>query len=449
MPPVHPYHTFNKCTKEFMMPRSIVIVSSLDTKGQEVKFLKTLIEQRGHKTLLLDMSMRCEPQIPADVSCEEVAKAGGTSIQEIKTSTKSRSEITSIMIEGAIRKVIELYQTGKLDGIVGVGGVSNTAIATDIMKALPFGVPKLMVSSGAAMPSYAGGFFGSSDMTILSSVVDMAGLHELSKSVLTRAAGAICGMVDSGAGSVIDSLKQTDRLLIALTQFQYSEVCCDLIRQSLEEKGYTVIPCHADGVGDRAMEKLLDQGIFEGVADIVPGGLSEQLFGGNRAAGPDRLEAAGKRGIPQVITPCGFDMISCGPLSRKDRGDPLWISRNLATRNYFVQDSYRVQAKTNAEERRLVAKAAAEKLNRARGSVKFLVPVRGWSSLSVKEQPLYDPDADRVFVEELKKQLKHEIEVRELDMHLNTPGFAMAVVDAFEEMMKRKGEPKKRAFIRQ
>ena len=126
-----------------MMPRSIVIVSSLDTKGQEVKFLKTLIEQRGHKTLLLDMSMRCEPQIPADVSCEEVAKAGGTSIQEIKTSTKSRSEITSIMIEGAIRKVIELYQTGKLDGIVGVGGVSNTAMGTDIMKALPFGVPKL------------------------------------------------------------------------------------------------------------------------------------------------------------------------------------------------------------------------------------------------------------------------------------------------------------------
>src|SRR4030043_1027530 len=127
---VHPYHTFNKCTKEFIMPGSIVIVSSLDTKGQEVKFLKDLMKQRGHNPVLLDMSMRGEPQIPADVSCEEVARAGGTSLQEIKTSTKGRSEITSIMIEGAIRKVLELYQTGKLDGIVSVGGVSNTAIAT-------------------------------------------------------------------------------------------------------------------------------------------------------------------------------------------------------------------------------------------------------------------------------------------------------------------------------
>ncbi len=318
------------------------------------------------------------------------------------------------------------------------GGVSNTAMGTDIMKALPFGVPKLMVSSGAAMPSYAGGFFGSSDIAILSSVVDMVGLHELSKSVLRRAAGAICGMVESGACAVFDSFKRTDKPLIALTQFQYSEVCCDLIRQYLKEKGYIVIPCHADGVGDRAMEKLLDQGIFDRVVDIVPSGLSEQLLGGNRAAGLDKLEAAGKRGIPQVFTPCGFDMISCGPLSRKDRGDPLWISQNLASRYYYVQDSYRVQAKTNVEEKRLVAKAISEKLNLARGPVKFLIPLRGWSSLSVQGQPLCDPDANRFFVEELRRQLKPEIEVKELDMHLNSPEFATAVVEAFEEMMKEK-----------
>jgi uncharacterized protein (UPF0261 family) len=420
------------------MPKSILIVSSLDTKCQEVKFLKELIEQRGHRTLLLDMSTRGTPAIQADISCEEIAKCAGTNIEEIRTSMKSRSEITSLMIAGAIKKSIELYEEGQLDGIVGVGGVSNTGMATDIMKALPFGVPKLMVSSGAAMPSYAGGFFGSSDIAILSSVVDMAGLHELSKSVLVRAAGAICGMVETGAGGVLDSLKRTDKPLVALTQFQYSEVCCDFIRQFLAERGYTVIPCHADGVGDRAMEKLLDQGVFDGVADIVPGGLSEQLLGGNRSAGPDRLEAAGKRGIPQVITPCGFEMISCGPIARKDRSDPLWISRNLAARKYFVQDSYRVQAKTNAEELRLIAKAVTEKLNRARGSVKFLIPVRGWSSLSVQGQPLYDPNADRVFVEALRKQLKPEIEVKEHDMHLNTPEFAMAVVIALEKMMSEK-----------
>lgn len=420
------------------MPKPILIVSSLDTKGQEVKFLKGLIKQRGHQTILLDMSMRGDLQIAADIPCEDVAKAGGISMHEIRASAKSRVEITSIMTKGAIKKAIELYQAGKLGGIVGVGGVSNTSMATDIMKALPFGIPKLMVSSGAAMPSYAGGFFGSSDIAIISSVVDMAGLHELSKSVLVRAAGAICGMVETDADAVIDSLKQTERTLIAMTEFHYSDMCCKFIKQYLEEKGYKVIPCHAQGVGDRAMDKLLDQGIFDGVLDIVPSGLSEELFGGNRAAGPDRLEAAGKRGVPQILTPCGFDMISCGPLRRKDSGDPLWVSRNLASRSYYLHDAYRVQARTNVDELRLVAKTVAEKLNKAKGPVKFLIPKKGWSTLSVKGQPLYDPVADKVFVDELKKHLKPEIELRELEVHLNTPEFAIAVVEAFDKMIKRK-----------
>jgi uncharacterized protein (UPF0261 family) len=421
--------------RRFGMPGSILIASSLDTKGQEVKFLRELIEQKGQKVILLDIGMRGKPIIPADIPREDVARAGGTSIEEIRTSNKSREEITSIMTKGAIKKTIELYQAGKLDGIVGVGGISNTTIATDIMKALPFGVPKLMVSSGAAMPSYAGGFFGSSDIIIMSSVVDMAGLNELSQSVLIRAAGAICGMVETGAGAVMDSLKQTEKPLIAMTEFNYSERCCKLVRQYLEEKGYKVIPCHAQGVGDRAMDKLFEQGIFDGTVDIVPSGLSEELLGGNRAAGPDRLEAAGKRGIPQIITPCGFDMISCGPLQRKDSNDPLWVSRNLARRNYYVHDSYRVQARTNVEELRLIAKTVAEKLNRAKGPVKFLIPLKGWSTLSVKGQALYAPEVDKVFVEELRKHLKPEIEVREIDEHLNTSKFAMAVAEAFDEVM--------------
>jgi len=420
------------------MRKSILIISSLDTKGQEVEFLKKLIEQRGQQTILLDMSTIGESPIPADIPCEDVARAGGVSMQEIRDSAKNRDEITSIMTDGAIKKAVELYQSDKLHGIVGVGGVSNTAMATDIMKSLPFGIPKLMVSSGAAMPSYAGGFFGSSDIAIMSAVVDMAGLHELSKSVLIRAAGAICGMVETGSGEVLNSLKQSENPLIAITEFQYSDKCCKLISQYLEEKGYNVIPCHAQGVGDRAMDDLLSQGIFDGVLDIVPSGLSEELFGGNRAAGPNRLEAAGKRGIPQIITPCGFEMISCGPIKRKDSGDPLWISRNLAKRNYYVHDAYRVQARTNIEEMRIIAKTMAEKLNKAKGAVKILIPEKGWSTLSVTGQPLYDPDADKVFVEELKKHLRPEIEVKEFNVHLNTPEFAESVVEIFDNMMKVK-----------
>lgn len=305
------------------------------------------------------------------------------------------------------------------------------------MKALPFGVSKLMVCS-AAMPRYLGGFFGSSDIALLSSVVDMAGLHELSKSVLKRAAGAICGMVESGAGPVVDLLKQAKGRLVAMTEFQYSSACCALVGQYLEERGYTVIPCHADGVGDRALEELLEQGIFDAVIDVVPAGLSEELFGGNRAAGADRLEMAGKRRLPLVVTPCGFEMISCGPIQRKDSSDPLWISKNIATRNYYVQDAYRVQARINAEELRFVARVVSEKLNKAKGPVRFLIPLKGWSSLSVQGQTLYDPGADRAFVEELKNTLRPEIGVMELELPLNSPEFAIAVVEAFDEMMQAK-----------
>jgi len=419
------------------MAKSILIVASLDTKWQEVKFLKELIEQKRHKTTLLDMSMRGQSPILADISCEAVARAGGASIEEIRTSDKPRDESTSIMIEGAIRKTLEIYEAGNLAGIVGVGGVSNAVMGTTIMKALPFGIPKLMVCS-AAMPRYLSGFFGFSDIALLSSVVDMDGLHELSKSILNRAAGAICGMVESGASPVVDLLKQAESRLVAMTEFQYSSDCCALVGQYLKDRGYTVIPCHADGVGDRAMENLLEQEIFDAVVDIVPAGLSEELFGGNRAAGTDRLEMAGKRGLPLVVTPCGFEMLSCGPIQRKDSGDPLWISKNIANRSYYVQDAYRVQARTNTEELRSLARVVSDKLNEAKGPVKFLIPSKGWSSLSVQGQVLYDPDADRAFVEELKKTLRPEIEVRELELPLNSPEFAVAVVEAFDEMMQAK-----------
>lgn len=418
------------------MPGSILIVSSLDTKWREVKYLKELIEQKGQRAALLDMSMRGTSSLPAEISSEAVARAGGSTIEAVRTSTRQRDELTSIMIKGAIEKTLEMHRKGNLSGIIGVGGVSNTAMGTDVMKSLPFGVPKLMVSSGAAMSAYAGGFFGSSDIAIISSVVDMGGLHQLSKNILGRAAGAICGMVESSTGSVLDALRQAKGRLIAMTEFHYSEGCSELARQYLGERGYTVIPCHADGVGDRAMEELIKQGIFDAVVDIAPGGLSEELFGGNRAAGPDRFEAAGRRGLPMVVAPCGFDMISCGPLQRKDGGDPLWLSRKIAERKYYVHDSYRVQARTNAEEMKQLARVVAEKLNRSKGPIKFLVPLGGWSSLSVRGQALYDPDADRAFVEELPKLLKPEIKIEELELTLNSPEFAVAMVDSIDEMMK-------------
>jgi uncharacterized protein (UPF0261 family) len=414
------------------MSKTIAIVCTLDTKGEEAKYLKELIEARGHKTILIDTNMGGEPTIPPDVSAEEVARLGGGDIHEIRASKKT-GEVTPIMIEGASVKVKELLEAGQLDGIVSFGGASNTTIGTSVMKALPFGIPKFMVSSMASVPAYAAQYIDTKDITMMHSVVDIADLNDLSKAVLERAAGGICGMVEASTGVV---KPVTEKPIIAVTEFKFAEVCAHHVREYLEGKSYELIPWHAQGVGDRTMEDLIEEGLFDGVIDLVPAGVSEELIGGNRAAGPTRLEAAGARGIPQVLTPCGFDMISCGPLDRRDRGDPLWTSRRLAERKIFIPDAFRVQARTSADELREVAQAVAEKLNKAKGPVKFLIPTQGWSALSVEGAELYEPETDAVFTPELRKHLRPDIEVKELDTHLNTPEFARAVVDALEEMMK-------------
>jgi uncharacterized protein (UPF0261 family) len=415
------------------MSKTIAIVCTLDTKGEEAKYLKELIEARGHRTILMDTNMGGEPAITPDISAEEVAKAGGGDIREIRASKKT-GEVTPIMIKGASVKVKELLEAGQLDGVVSFGGASNTTIGTSVMKALPFGIPKFMVSSTASMPAYAARYIGTKDITMMHSVVDIAGLNDLSKAVLERAAGGICGMVEASTGAV---KPVTEKPIIAVTEFKFAEVCGHHMREYLEEKGYEVIPWHAQGVGDRVMEELIEeQGLFAGVIDLVPAGVSEELIGGNRAAGPTRLEAAGARGIPQVVAPCGFEMISCGPLDRRDQGDPLWTSRRLAERKIFIPDAFRVQVRTSADELREIAQVVAGKLNKSKGPVKFLIPTQGWSALSVEGTDLYEPETDAAFAPALREHLRPDIEVEELDTHLNTPEFARAAVEALEEMMK-------------
>jgi uncharacterized protein (UPF0261 family) len=421
------------------MSKTIAIVCSLDTKGEEAKYLKELIEARGHKTILIDTNMGGEPAITPDISAEEVARLGGGDIREIRASKKT-GEVTPIMIKGASVKVKELLETGQLDGIISFGGASNTTVGTSVMKALPFGIPKFMVSSTASMPAYAAEYIGTKDITMMHSVVDIAGFNDLTKAVLERAAGGICGMVEASTGAVKPGTDPSTGLrigkaIIAVTEFKFAEVCGHHVREYLEGKGYEVIPCHAQGIGDRAMEELIEQGVFDGVVDLVPAGVSEQLIGGNRAAGPTRLEAAGQRGIPQVVAPCGFEMISCGPLDRRDQGDPLWASRRLAERKIFIPDAFRVQVRTSADELREIAQVVAEKLNKSKGPVNFLIPTKGWSALSVEGTDLYEPETDAVFAPALREHLRPDIEVKELDTHLNTPEFARAAVEALDEMM--------------
>ena len=413
-----------------MIQKKIVIVSTLDTKGSEAAFLKTLIQERGHRVILLDINTGGIASLPPDISAKEVADAAGWDIEEIRK-MKDTNKASSIIIEGAIKKIRSLFEKGDLDGIISFGGASNTAIATTIMKSLPFGIPKVMLSSTAAMPAYAGGYFGTKDIAMIHSVVDIAGLNPLVEIVLKRAAGAICGMVEMGEGHQFLTRPSQEKDLIALTEFKFCEECCSHIRRLLKEKGFEVIPFHAQGTGDKAMEELIGDGFFQGVMDIVPAGVGEELLGGNRTAGPNRLEAAGKIGIPQIITPCGFDMLSCGPLERGDRGDPLWVSKNIKNRKLFIPDAFRVQARTHPQELREIAREVARKLNRAKGPIAILIPLKGWSSLDREGMPLYDPAGDRAFLDELKIHIDPKIPIIELNLHLNTREFAQEAVNQF------------------
>jgi uncharacterized protein (UPF0261 family) len=418
---------------------TITVCGMLDEREEALQLLKEQIEKRGHKAILIDFSIGtggAVKALEADITCDEVARAGGRSIDEIReTLAKEREKATSAMAEGMTKKVLELYQAGELKGIIAVAGLTGTVMSLPAMKALPFGVPKLLISTGAALPAYAGRlsqYFGVRDITVMHSVVDTVGLNPLVRSLMVNGAGAICGMVESHQPP-----RKEAKPSIAITEFGFCDKGAHYTRELLE-KDYNFISFNAQGLGDRAAEDLVSQGLFEGFIDMVPAGLGEYLLGGNRAAGPDRLEAAGKQGIPYILTSCGFDMISCGPLERRDKGDPLWVSRKLAERKMLVQDAVRVQVRTNTEEVQTIARAVAEKLNKHQKKklVKFIIPTRGFSSLSVEGGALYDPDTDRAFIDELRKSLDPEIQIIEVDAHINTPEFARAVAKALDESFK-------------
>jgi uncharacterized protein (UPF0261 family) len=346
---------------------------------------------------------------------------------------KDTAAASTIMMQGAIICVQQLLREGRCDGVVSFGGASNTTLATGVMKTLPAGIPKLVISSAAAIPAYAAGYFGSRDITIMHSVVDLAGLNELTRTFLRQGAGAICGMAAASNGAVSPD---SSCRLVAVSGNRFAETCAQATMAELEALGYAPIPFHAQGVGENAMENLLAQELFLGVVDIVPAGLSEHMFGGNRAARAERLEAAGRVGIPQVVSTSGFDMISCGPIARRDGNDPLWTGRRLAERAYTVPDRFRVEARTTREEVAEIGRAVARKLNLATGPVRVVVPTKGWSSLSVEGADLFDPDADAALVPALQNELKPGIVVEEVADALNTESFGRLLASRFDKMMQ-------------
>jgi uncharacterized protein (UPF0261 family) len=417
---------------------AIVVVGMLDEREDGLRLIKETIAQRGHQTILIDISIgtgAIVSAIKAQIPCDGVAKAAGTTIDAVRGMlAKERDKATSMMAEGLGKMLQKLQQAGELKGVIAVGGMTGTFISLSAMRQLPFGIPKLLISSVAAMPAYSkqlAEYFGVRDITVMHSVVDTVGLNPLVSALMVNGAGAMCGMVEAHK-----TPQKGTKPSIAITEFGFCDKGAHYVRELLEEK-YSLVSFHATGMGEKAAADLVGQGLFEAFLDLVPAGYSEYLLGGNRAAGPDRLDAGCNQGKPYILSPCGFDMISCGPIQRRDEGDPLWVSRKLADRKILIQDAIRVQARTNAEEMQTIARAVAEKLNKHenKGLVKFVIPTEGFSSLSVEGGALYDPESDQIFIDELRKNLDPQIEVIEVHTHINTREFAQAVVTVVNETL--------------
>lgn len=405
--------------------KGIVIICNLDTRGEDIVFVRELIRGRGHNAILLDFSMEEPPPVPGDIRCEEVALRGGLPIETVREFYRTdRETATNNQIKGASAIVADLIKQGKAHGVIGIGGATSSLVSTGVMQKLPFGMPKLMATPMASNPRYTEKCVGTSDITMHNTVLDIVKMNTLLKAQITNAVGAICGMVEMTLGTEFSF----DRPVIAVSSFGFSEMAAQTSLGMLEEAGFSPVVCHAQGKGDKGMEDMIRDGMFQGVLDLCTGGITEHLFGGNRDPGPDRLMAAARAGIPVVLAPCGLDFLSYG-----GRSDKLAMTKD---RVHYVQDSFRTQVRTTADELRQAADVMAERLNQSTGPFTFLVPLQGWSSINRQGRSMFDPHADAAFVTRLREKLINKDAVKEVDLHLYTPEFARAAVEEFVRLFE-------------
>lgn len=396
-----------------MPRRTILLLGTLDTKGEEYAYVRDLIEARGHAVLVVDLGVLGEPGLKADVSAAEIAAAGGGSLDALRE-RGDRGSAVDVMLAGARARVPALYAEGRFHGVLGLGGGGGTAMISAALRELPVGVPKLLVStmaSGNTAP-----YVDVKDVTLMYSVVDIAGLNALSRRILANAAGAICGMVEQGAPAA-----DGDRPLIAATMFGVTTPCVQACRALLESAGYEVLIFHATGSGGRAMEGLIADGWFAGVLDVTTTEWCDEVVGGTLSAGPDRLGAAARAGVPQVVSVGALDMVNFGAV---DTMPAAFRDRLLYRHNPTV-----TLMRTTADECTEIGRRIAEKLNDARGPVVLVLPLGGVSMIDAAGQPFHDPAADRALFDSLRRHVSGGVRVVEVDAHINDPEFAQTLVD--------------------
>jgi len=399
--------------------KTVVIIGSMDTKGEEFAYLKRMIEKHGFNTLVVDTSTLNEPRLKPDIYNSEVAKAIGVNIEEIVK--MGRGEAMEIMSKGAEIIVRRLYEEGKLDGIIGMGGSGGTAIATAGMRSLPVGVPKVMVSTVAA--SNVSPYIGTRDITMIPSVVDVAGLNRISRQIYANAAGAIAGMLKTEPEEVPD-----EKPLIAATMFGNTTPCVDRARMKMEKAGYEVLVFHCTGTGGRTMEDLISDGFITGVLDITTTEWADELVGGVFSAGPTRLDAASKTGIPQVIVPGCVDMVNFGAMDT--------VPTKYKNRIFYQWNPNVTLMRTTPEENAEMGRIFAEKANASIGPVMFMLPLKGVSMLDSEDGIFWLPEADKAIFDAIKQNVRNDIPVIEMDVNINDLSFADRSVQELLKMLE-------------
>lgn len=402
--------------------KTVAIAGTFDTKGREYTYIKELFEELGINTFMINTGV-FEPAFKADVSNGEIAEVVGKDIKVI-AEKKDRALATEILSKGMEKLVPELYNQGKFDGIISFGGSGGTSLVTPAMRALPIGVPKIMVSTMAS--GNTSQYIGTSDIIMMPSVVDVSGLNSISTKIFSNAVFAMAGMLEHENKREIEK-----KPLIAATMFGVTTPAVEYGKKYLEDRGYEVLVFHATGIGGQSMEDLIEDGFIEGVLDLTTTEWADEIIGGVLNAGPHRLEAAGRNHIPQVVSVGALDMCNFGPY---DTVPKEFVGRNIYKHNPTV-----TLMRTTVEENELIGKKIAEKLNMSKGKTALFLPLKGVSAIDVEGQAFYGVEEDKMLFDTLRNGInKNIIEIIEMDNAINDKEFAEAAAQKLIDLMNKK-----------
>jgi len=400
----------------------ILCIGTLDSKGPELQYVKQLIDsRRNYKALVMDVGCLEEAYFDADITAGDVARAAGTSIEKVRAINEA-GPATEIMTAGAKKIARDLYNSGRFQGVLSIGGGTGSGVASAVLRELPVGVPKFMLSSQKIVQAGIRKYVGTRDIVIMPSMADIAGLNRLTIDALNKAVGAITGMMEMAEPEV------SDKPLVFMTMTGLSTGCGLKVKSLLEDRGFEVGVFHTIGVGGETFEEMVRSYPVKGVIELGLNEIGNELFGGMASAGPNRLEAAGEMGIPQVVTPGCVDIINFLA--------PETVPEKYRDRIICYHNPQATLPRLNAEELSQVAVAVSKKLNNATGQVRFLIPIRGFSSIDCEGNNFYDPVADAAFVSSLKKSLKETITIKEIDAHINDIEFSEAIINEFLDVTK-------------